>query len=309
MESLLAVENIVIIGAGPAGLTAAIYARRAGYGAIVLEENIYGGQVATTSAVENYPGFREIGGTELSVNFYEQAAALGADIRFEPLTGCALEKEVKLLTTPNRTLQTRAVIIAGGAQRRILGCPGEERLKGRGVSYCATCDGAFYKDKEVAIVGGGNTALEDALFLSNSCRRVHLIHRREELRGAPILQKAFFSRENIVFHKKRVVAEILGENAVSELRLQSTEDKSEERLAVSGVFVAIGVQPDNALYRGQLPLSEDGYLLAGEDCLTPLPGVFAAGDCRKKPLRQIVTAVADGAVAATMAANYLNQLL
>lgn len=299
---------MIIVGAGPAGLTAAIYARRAGYGAVVLEENIYGGQVATTSVVENYPGVDSIAGTDLAVNLYQQASALGAEIRFEPLLSCSLREEVKKLVTPSGTLETRAVIIANGAKRRKIGCPGEERLNGRGVSYCATCDGAFYQNKETAIVGGGNTALEDALFLSNQCTAVHLIHRREGFRAVPILQDAVHKRENIHLHLNRVVTEILGDKAVQGIRLQNPQTGEEELLNLSGVFVAIGVQPDNSLYRGQLPLTEDGYFVAGEDCATPLPGVFVAGDSRKKPLRQIVTATADGAVAATLAANYLNQL-
>lgn len=305
----MAEENIIIIGAGPAGLTAAIYARRAGYGAVVLEENIYGGQVATTSEVENYPGYRQISGVDLSMKLYEHAEALGAQIRFEQLTGCELQAPLKRLTASSgEQLQARAVIIAGGAKRRQVGCPGEDRLRGRGVSYCATCDGAFYKGKQVAVIGGGNTALEDALFLSNSCPVVHLIHRREEFRAVPSLQQAVQARENIQLHLGKTASEILGEKAVEGLRLSDQKTQAEELLAVSGVFVAIGTQPDNALYRGQLPMDAQGYFLAGEDCQTPLPGVFVAGDCRKKPLRQIVTATADGAVAATMAAAYLNAL-
>ena len=304
----LAEEDIVIIGAGPAGLTAAIYARRAGYGAVVLEENIYGGQIATTSEVENYPGFRQISGADLSMKLYEHAEALGARIRFEPLTGCELQGPIKRLSVSGGELRARAVIIAGGAKRRQAGCPGEERLRGRGVSYCATCDGAFYRGKTVAVIGGGNTALEDALFLANSCSVVHLIHRREEFRAVPALQQAVRERENIRLHLGKTVDEILGENAVESLRLSDRQTQAQELLTVSGVFVAIGTQPDNTLYSGQLPVDEQGYFLAGEDCQTPLPGVFVAGDCRKKPLRQIVTATADGAVAATMAAAYLNSL-
>lgn len=300
-------KTIAIIGAGPAGLTAAIYAIRAGYRAVVLEENMYGGQVASTPVVENYPGIDNITGVDLSMNLYNQASALGADIRFDALVSCELQGQIKKLTTASGVIEADAVIIANGAKRRKLGCEGEERLTGRGVSYCATCDGAFYKGKDVAIVGGGNTALEDALFLSNNCRTVHLIHRRDSFRGVPILQDAVLKRENILIHYHTVVQEILGENAVESIVLHHLLEQKDEVLPVSGIFVAVGTQPDNHLYQDFLPLTKEGYFDVGEDCCTPLEGVFVAGDSRQKPLRQIVTATADGAVAATMAANYLNQ--
>lgn len=300
-------ENVVIVGAGPAGLTAAVYLIRAGYGALVLEEGMYGGQVASTPTIENYPGIIQITGVDFSVGLYQQASELGAEVLFQKLTGCSLAGEVKTLTTSEGTLQTRALIIANGARRAKLGCGGEERLAGRGVSYCATCDGALYRGKETAVVGGGNTALEDALFLANTCSTVHLIHRRDAFRASPILQAAVCAKENIRIHYDTVVEEIRGEKAVEELALLDKAGKR-ERLAVSGVFIAIGTRPDNGLFASSLPLTEDGYFDAGEDCATPVPGVFVAGDSRKKPLRQIVTAAADGAVAATMAANYLNTL-
>lgn len=304
-------EDIVVIGAGPAGLTAAIYAIRAGYGTMVLEENIYGGQVASTPVVENYPGIPNITGVDFSVALYKQATELGAKIEFDQLSSCELAGAVKKLSLASGgVIETRAVVIANGARRAKLNCPGEERFTGHGVSYCATCDGAFYKGKDVAIVGGGNTALEDALFLSNNCKTVHLIHRRDAFRGAPILQRSVFKRENIQIHYNAVVHEIIGEKAVENVILRDTRDADApgRTLPVSGVFVAIGTRPDNHLYAGQIPLTGEGYFDIGEDCGTPVPGVFVAGDSRRKPLRQIVTATADGAVAATMAANYLNQL-
>ncbi len=300
-------KDIVVIGAGPAGLTAAIYGIRAGYQVTVLEENIYGGQVASTPTVENYPGIESITGVDFSISLYNQATALGAEILFEKLESCDLKGEVKKLQTANGAIEARAVIIANGAKRAKLGCEGEERLTGRGVSYCATCDGAFYKGKEVAIVGGGNTALEDALFLSNNCSAVHLIHRRDQFRGAPILQESVKKRENIVIHYNAVPHAITGENAVEAIVLDSTVGGEGETIPVSGVFVAIGTKPENERYKDQLPLTDGGYFDVGEDCTTPLPGVYVAGDSRRKPLRQIVTATADGAVAATMAAGYLNQ--
>ena len=300
-------ENAVIIGAGPAGLTAAIYLIRAGYGALVLEENMYGGQVASTPTIENYPGLAQISGVDFSVGLYQQASGLGVEVLFQKLLGCSLAGEIKTLTTSEGTLQTRALIIANGARRAKLGCEGEERLAGRGVSYCATCDGALYRGKEVAVVGGGNTALEDALFLANTCPAVHLIHRRDAFRGAPILQASVLAKENIRIHYDTVVEEICGEKSVEGLILRGKSGER-ERLAAAGVFIAVGTRPDNGLFASSLPLTEDGYFDVGEDCTTPVPGVFVAGDSRKKPLRQIVTAAADGAVAATMAANYLNTL-
>lgn len=301
-------EDILIIGAGPAGLTAAIYAIRAGYGAIVLEESIYGGQVAETPTVENYPGIESITGVDFSVNLYNHAVSLGADIRFERVVSCSLSHTRKTVTTIASELSARAVIIANGARRAKLLCPGEERLSGRGVSWCATCDGAFYKGREVAIVGGGNTALEDALFLSNACSAVHIIHRRDEFRGSPILSAALQKRTNIVFHYNTVPVEICGESAVSVLLIEPVGGGPREELSVAGVFVAIGTRPDNTLYEAAVPLDKNGYFDVGEDCMTKTPGVFVAGDSRRKPLRQIVTATSDGAVAATAAAGYLNTL-
>lgn len=300
-------STIAIIGAGPAGLTAAIYAIRAGYSVIVLEENIYGGQVASTPAVENYPGIESITGVDFSVNLYNQAHALGADIRFDKLTGCELTGVQKKLFTSSGEIAADAVIIANGAKRAKLGCKGEEAFTGKGVSYCATCDGAFYKNKDVAIVGGGNTALEDALFLSNNCSAVHLIHRRDAFRGVPILQESVKKRGNIQIHYHSIVTEIVGGSFVENITIQSTLDHSFNQIPVSGVFVAIGTKPQNELFKEQIPLDEQGYFNVKENCCTPIDGVFVAGDSRSKPLRQIVTATADGAVAATMAANYLNQ--
>lgn len=298
--------DLLIIGAGPAGLTAALYARRAGLTVLVLDKNIYGGQIAVTSEVENFPSIEKISGPELSENLYKQATAQGAELRFEEVTAVSLQGAVKTVTTDADTHQARAVIVANGVRRRLLGCPGEAEFTGRGVSYCATCDGAFFKNKEVAVVGGGNTALEDALFLSNLCSRVYLIHRRDQFRGDRVAVQAVLARENIQPLYSTQVKSITGGQVVQSVTLEGPEGQSE--LPVSAVFVAIGLIPENSLFKGLLPLEEGGYFAVDESCVTPLPGVFVAGDSRSKPLRQIITAASDGAVAAWQAANYLNTL-
>jgi len=299
--------DIIIIGAGPAGLSAALYAKRYGLTPVVLEETVYGGQLVNTPEVENYPGIQHITGVDLSMALYEQVAALDVEIRLEGATACSLMGDTKTVTTSSGELTAPAVIIANGARRRTLDCPGEERLSGRGVSYCATCDGSFYKGKTVAIVGGGNTALEDALFLANLCSEVHLIHRRDEFRGNQILVDALLKRTNIIVHYDTVPTEILGEKTVEGIALQNVKTKNTETLTVSGVFVAIGLVPENTLFAGQVDLDKAGYIVAGEDCKTNLPGVFVAGDTRTKSLRQIVTAAGDGAVAAFEATNFINE--
>ena len=302
-------QDIIIIGAGPAGLTAAIYAIRAGYRVLVLEQSIYGGQVANTPTVENYPAIAKISGYEFANNIYEQAKALGAQIVFAQVQRVDFSQPEKQVYTKDGQCHTaKAVIVANGAKRRLLGCKGEDTFTGRGVSYCATCDGAFYREKQVAIVGGGNTALEDALFLSNLCSKVHLIHRRDSFRASKILVEALQGRSNIQIHYNSVVTEIFGEGQVQGVTLSNTQTQQEEQLAVAGVFVAIGLEPDNAVFAPYLQLDEAGYLVAGEDCKTAVDGVFVAGDTRTKQLRQIVTAAGDGAVAAFEAANYLNSL-
>lgn len=296
--------DVLIIGAGCAGLTAAIYAKRAGRSTLVLERLFHGGQISVTNEVENYPAIEKISGPELAERIYEQAAAQGADIRYEDVTAVELEGPVKRVTTTQGTYEARTVIIANGVQRRKLQCPGEDTFLGRGVSYCATCDGAFFRGKDVAVVGGGNTALEDALFLAELCRRVYLIHRRDSFRGEQVLAEAVAARENIVPLFTRTVESIHGDSRVEEVQLLDTATGTRESLPVSAVFIAIGMQPDNRLFAGA-GLDKDGYILADESCMTRLPGVYVAGDTRTKWLRQIITAAADGAVAATQAVRYL----
>ena len=298
--------DILILGGGPAGLSAALYAKRAGLVPVVLERSIYGGQVTNTPEVENYPGILNITGVDLAMALYNQVTNLGVEIRLEEPVSYRLDADPKVVATPHETYEARAVIIANGAKRRTLGCPGEEVLSGKGVSYCATCDGAFFKGREVAIVGGGNTALEDALFLANNCSTVHLIHRRDQFRGSQILVDSVLARENIVIHYHSVVEEIYGNPRVEGIRLKNVLTGEASRLPVAGVFIAVGLAPDNQAFAGQVELDPAGYIKAGEDCRTNLPGVFAAGDTRTKEVRQIITAAADGAVAALGAANLIN---
>mgnify|MGYP000944160015 FL=1 len=298
--------DIIIIGGGPAGLSAAIYARRAGVSVLVLEQTMYGGQMMNTPEVENYPGVPLMGGADLAVEFYRQAADLGAEILLEGVESLDLTGEVKRVRTAGGEHEGKTVILANGAKRRKLGCPGEEQFAGRGVSYCATCDGAFFKGKEVAIVGGGNTALEDALFLSNHCTAVHLIHRRDQFRGGKILADAVLARANIQVHYDAAVEEIHGSAKVEAVTLRNLKTDERTRLPVAGVFVAVGLEPENGFVAGQVDLDKAGYILAGEDCKTNLPGVYAAGDTRTKTVRQIITAAADGAVAAIEASNRVN---
>ena len=298
--------DLAIIGAGPAGLTAAIYGLRAGLTAVVLDKGFYGGQVAITAEVENYPAIARITGPDLANALYQQAVDLGAQVRFDQAEKVELQGEVKTIVTPSDIIKARAVIIANGAKRRRLGCEGEARLEGKGVSYCATCDGAFFRGKDVILVGGGNTALEDALFLANNCRQVTIVHRRGTFRGEKRLALAVSERSNIRILFHHTVERIEGERVVTGALLRNRQTGSEQLVPAEAVFIAIGYEPDNTLFAGQLPMDGSGYLVADESCATPLPGVFVAGDCRTKMLRQIITAAADGAVAAFQAANYCN---
>ena len=300
--------DLFIIGAGPAGLTAAIYARRAGLSVTIAESAMYGGQILTTPEVENYPSIKKIAGWELAENLYEQATSLGAELIFEEVSGIEDLGASKLVTTSGGIYETRTVIIANGAKRRKLEVPGEDRLMGLGVSYCATCDGAFFTGKVAAVVGGGSTALEDALYLANLCSRVHLIHRREGFRGQQTLLDAVLAHEKIEVHTNRVPLEVVGDGAVSAIRLKDTQSDAEETIATDAVFVAIGLSPDNVAFSPLIKLDDYGYIDAGEDCRTNVPGIFVAGDTRRKALRQIVTAASDGAIAATEAAGYLQTL-
>lgn len=298
--------DIIIIGSGPAGLSAAIYAQRACLDTIVIEKNgISGGQVLNTWEVDNYPGFPGVTGFELSRQFREHANKLGARVVQDEVVQVELSGNVKKVVCEEETYEARCVILASGAHHRTLEVPGEEELRGAGVSYCATCDGAFFRGRTVAVVGGGDAALEDAIFLARMCEKVYIVHRRDKLCGAKRLQERLQALENIEFVWNSETVAIEGNAQVEALRLRQTKTGEEKRLDVDGVFIAVGIAPESELYAGQLELDEQGYIRADESGQTSVPGVFAAGDVRTKALRQILTAASDGANCVASAERYL----
>ena len=300
--------DIVIIGAGPAGLAAAVYGQRADKKTLLIDEKGYGGQIINTPEVENYPAIKKISGFEFASNLYEQATGLGAELTFEKAVGIEEHDGIKVVKTEENTYEAKAVILATGAKNRPLGLPREEELTGRGVAYCATCDGAFYRGKKVAVVGGGNTALEDAEVLAGLAEQVYLIHRRDSFRGEQSQARRLLAKENIEFVLNSVPTEFLGEEKIEGLSVKNVKTDEEQILPVDGVFIAIGQMPDNGAFDGVVQLDDKGYVQAGEDCLTQSKGIFVAGDCRTKKVRQLATAVSDGAVAALAAVEYINQL-
>lgn len=298
--------DIIIIGSGPAGLSAAIYAQRACLDTIVIEKNgISGGQVLNTWEVDNYPGFPGVTGFELSRQFREHSNKLGARVVQDEVVQVELSGNVKKVVCEEETYEARCVILASGAHHRTLEVPGEEELRGAGVSYCATCDGAFFRGRTVAVVGGGDAALEDAIFLARMCEKVYIVHRRDKLRGAKRLQERLQALENIEFVWNSETVAIEGNAQVEALRLRQTQTGEEKRLDVDGVFIAVGIAPESELYAGQLELDEQGYIRADESGQASVPGVFAAGDVRTKALRQILTAASDGANCVASAERYL----
>lgn len=304
--------DIIIVGAGTAGLSAAIYGVRAGKSVLVLEKKSFGGQIVNSPEVENYPGIAKISGFEFAKNLYEQAIRLGAEYKQEKVLRMEedLNGEKKHVYTKNAAgeevcYETKAVILATGAKNRPLGVEREEALIGAGVSYCATCDGMFFRGRDVAVVGGGNTALEDAMFLSNYCRKVYVIHRRDALRGEAKLGDALRQKENVEFVWNSVVRQLLGEPNLTAVEVQNVQTGETREIEVSGVFIAIGQMPDNEPFADYVKLDDKGYIEAAEDCNTETPGVYVAGDCRTKSVRQLATAAADGAVAALAACEYM----
>ncbi len=298
--------DICIIGAGIAGLTAAVYAHRSGLSTVILEKYIYGGQMTESAEIENYPCVPRTDGVTLANAAYEQAVAQGAEVLFEEVVSVEDSGDFKRVTTTAGVREARCVIIANGAKRRRLGCDGEERLSGRGVSYCATCDGAFYRGKTALVVGGGNTALEDAAFLANLCEKVYLVHRRQEFRGDRVLVDAVMKRGNIELVLDAQVERITGEDRVCGAEI-IFRDGARRTIDTDAVFVAVGLVPDTAIVSGLCETDSAGYIIAGETCETTCAGIYAAGDCRTKRLRQIVTAAADGANAANSAFEYLTK--
>ena len=297
---------MVIVGAGTAGLTAAIYVQRANRSALVLEAKSYGGQIINTPDIENYPGIKHVSGFDFSTTLYEQATELGAKVTYAEVTGVDDEGSRKVVHTADGTAyEAGAVIIATGARNRPLGIARERELVGRGVSYCATCDGMFFRGKDVAVNGGGNTAVEDAAYLAGVCNKVYLIHRRDQFRADAADVERLRGMDNVEFVLNATVTAIEGDEFVTGVQVTDKTDGSTRTLPVSALFVAIGQVPDNVAFRGVVDLDEKGYVVAGEDCLTRTPGVFAAGDCRTKGVRQLATAAGDGAVAASAAVAYL----
>lgn len=300
--------DIGIIGGGTAGLTAAIYGQRAGKKTIILENRNFGGQITASHKVENYPGIASISGTEYSMGLLDQATKLGAETAMEQVTGIRDEDGYKVITTSEKEYECKTVIIATGVTHRHMGIEKEIQLTGAGVSYCATCDGAFFKGRDVAVIGGGNTALQDAEFLSNYCNKVYVVHRRDEFRGDNSLVEVLKTKENIEFVLSATVKDILGEFMVEGLLLNDKKTGEDFKINVSGVFVAIGQIPQNEIFADYVKLDESGFILASEDCMTSHPGVYTAGDCRTKEVRQLTTAAADGSVAALAACKYLATL-
>lgn len=300
--------DIAIIGGGPAGLAAGLYAARGGAKAELFEALFSGGQAVKTHQIDNYPGFVDgVEGFALGAKLEQHAARFGLPIRYEQVQSLELDGPVKRIVLPGRTVEARTVILAMGAKPRTLGLPREQELTGSGVSYCATCDGAFFRDRAVAVVGGGDTAVSDALYLARFASRIYVVHRRDALRAARVLQDAAFAEEKIEFVWNSLPKALVGEQSVSGLTVEQVKTGEARTLDVAAVFVAVGIVPETALVKDQLALDAGGAIRTDAHLATSIPGVFAAGDIRTTPLRQVVTACADGAVAATRALDYLSK--
>jgi thioredoxin reductase (NADPH) len=302
--------DLIIIGSGPAGLSAAIYAQRAMLNTLVIEKSVMsGGQVLNTYEVDNYPGYKGINGFDLGIKFREHADALGAKFVEESVTKLIVDEQVKKVVTNKQTYETKSVIIATGARYRKLDVPGEAEFAGMGVSYCATCDGAFFRNKTTCVIGGGDVAVEDAIFLARMCQKVYLIHRRDEFRAAKSLQEKLFSLENVEIIWDSKVKQINGEGQVKSIEIVHVKSNEEKTIDTDGVFVAVGIIPNSDEFEDVVAMNEQKYIIAEEDCVTNIEGIYAAGDIRTKMLRQIITAASDGASAVTSAQNYLNTLI
>lgn len=297
--------EVVIIGGGPAGLTAGLYTSRAGLKSLLVERGMFGGQIVNAPLVENYPGFPEgVSGSDLGSLMHQQATRYGLETVTAEVTGLALGKPYKIVTT-ERSFEADAIIIAAGSEYRKLGVPGEEMLLGHGVSYCATCDGFFFRQREAAVVGGGDAAITDALELAQHASKVYVIHRRDQLRAGQVLQQRAFAEPKIEFIWNTVVEEIVGEKLVKALKLRDVKTQRLSTLEVAGVFVAVGLKPNSQPFAEVVELSEKGHIVTDELMATSVPGIFAAGDIRRSSARQIASAVGDGATAALSAFNYL----
>lgn len=304
--------DIIIVGGGTAGLSAAIYGVRAGKSVLILEQKNYGGQIVNSPEVANYPGIKQISGFEFAKGLYEQATELGAGFELGRVVRIEDKGDNKIVVTEGasgseKVYEAKTVILATGAKNRPLGVEREEELVGAGVSYCATCDGMFFRGRDVAVVGGGNTALEDAMFLSNYCHKVSVIHRRDQFRGEEKQAEALKAKDNVEFVLNSVVTGLTGETMLEGIRLKNVVTGEETERAVSGLFVAIGQMPDNEAFSELVDIDDKGYIQAAEDCKTATPGIFTAGDCRTKTVRQLATAASDGAVAALAACEWCSQ--
>ncbi len=300
------IYDMIIIGSGPAGMTAGIYAKRAGLSVLVVEGNfVWGGQIVNTYEVDNYPGLPKISGVDLAEKMMEHMKSFQVETVRGKVLGLTLDGDLKIIRTKKAEYKAKTVIIATGAKHRKLEVPGEEELSGMGVSYCATCDGAFYKDKVVAVVGGGDVAVEDALLLADLCEKVYVVHRRDQLRAAAILQSHLFKKGNVEFLWNSEVDEICGTDEVESIVIKNNKTGMVQDLQVDGVFVAVGTVPDTAFVKQLVTVDENGYIVAGEDGETNIPGIYVAGDTRTKKLRQIITAAADGANCVYSAEKYL----
>jgi len=301
--------DIIIVGAGPAGLTAAVYARRANKSVLILEKAAFGGQMTFSPKLENYPGFETVSGSELADKMVEQALSQGADVEVEAVTGITVENGIKKVATEDGNLyEAKAVIIAGGAKHRHLGVSGEEKFIGEGISFCAVCDGAFYKGKEVVLIGGGNSALQEAILLAETSSKVTVVQNLDFLTGEQKLQDILRTRQNVEIITGAVVESVNDTDEFSGITIKFTATGETKQITADGMFVAIGLEPENGIFEGIADLDQWGYIVSGEDCATKTAGVFVAGDCRKKAVRQITTATADGAVAAISACRYIDSL-
>lgn len=299
--------DIIIIGAGIAGLTAGIYGARAGKKVLIFEGNTYGGQIIYAKEVENYPGIKKISGYDFANDLYNQTVGFGVEVKYDKVLSISSEKEV---TTTNGVYKGKSIIIATGTKKRtltMLNIAGEDKLTGKGISYCATCDGSFFKGKDVAVVGGGNTALDEALYLSDLCPKVYLIHRRDEFRADKVTVDKIYKKENIELILNSNISKLNGDEFLESIYIKNSITNEMKKLKISGLFVAIGIEANNNIFSNVVMLDENGYIIANEDCKTNTPGIFAAGDCRTKFLRQLTTASADGSVAALEAIDFIRK--
>ncbi|PDZ94265.1 thioredoxin-disulfide reductase [Bacillus cereus] len=302
------IYDVIIIGAGPAGLTAAIYSARANLKTLMIERGVPGGQMVNTEEIENFPGFESILGPELSTKMFSHSQKFGAEYTYGDVKGISIDGDYKIVETSKQNYKTKTIIIATGTEHKKLGIPGEKELSGRGVSYCAVCDGAFFKERELVVIGGGDSAVEEALYLTRFASKVTVIHRRDQFRAQPILQERLLNNPKVEIIWNHTVDEILGDKVVEKLSIRDVNTGERKEFKANGAFIYIGMLPLTEAFK-TLPISnEEGFIITNENLETSIPGIFAAGDCREKMLRQVVTATADGSIAAQSAQHYIESL-